>query len=333
MANATPSEQYCPNAYSERVLLTSDQALVFQIAFISLAPVTVITNGIVIYRIAKSKQYRNVSNFLIFVMSIADFLVGVVTLPCVYALYSTYSKLRFCMLELAAQFISASLVDVSIAMIMFIAIERLIHQKFKSSSGATFSNRTAHCCVLCTILAALTLCSIMAMSSTYNSLRVVNLVFSIIVTAIITVVFVSYVLTYLQISRFVRASMVRKGENQPTQRSAERRVPVYLRHLGKTAFLIILGVIFCYLPFVILMFVSMFTDSVEDCVKECNIFRHQLRLAFCASYVLIYSNSSLNALIILIRNRSIARYVQQNRNNNAVAPEKATRGCYAMSPR
>ena len=325
MANATSSDGYCPNAYSERMLLNKEQAVFFKIAFISLAPVTIIPNGMLIYHIAKSKLYRNVSNFLILVMCVADFLTGAVTLPCVYTLYSTYVSTRFCLFELATQFISTALWYISIAMIMFIAIERLVHQTFKTSSGITISNRSARYLALSTVLVAITLCSMLTMSSTYNSIRIIILIISLFIIVIITIVFVSYVLTYLQVSKFVRNSVVLRGENTVQLRSTYQRVPIYLRQLGKTAFYIIICVVSCHLPAVILIFIAFFTYTSDDCVMSCSGDKQWMYLAFHVSYVLIYSNSSLNAFIILVRNRSIAKYEQNNRKANAVAPENAMR--------
>ena len=330
MVNLTTNTRYCPNAYSERVFLTDEQMLLFKFVFISLAPVAVIANGIIIYRITRSKLYRNVSNFLILIMSIADFLTGAATLPCVYALYSTYARSRFCVFELATQFVSTTLGYISIAMVMFIAIERLITQKFKSVSGVVLSNRSARCLALATITVSISMCSLLTISSTYNSIRIISMAFSLIIIIIVTVVFASYVLTYIQIYNFVRNSIVCKG-NSFQRRATLQKFPTYLHELGKTALYIILGMAFCYLPVVILIFIAFFNNTSEDCLMTCNVDKSWLRIAFYVAYALIYSNSSLNALIILIRNRSIGRCEQKSRRPNAVAPEKAIRRCYAIS--
>ena len=331
MANESASEGYCPNAYSGRVFLSRSQTLALNVTFISLSPVTIIANAIVIYRITKSKLHHNVSNFLILAMSIADFLTGAVTVPCVYTLYSKYAQTRFCAFELVTQFISTTLVYVSITMIMLIAIDRLIHQKFTSRCGITLSNRSARCFTFTAVMISVALCAMLTMSSIFNRIRTISLVFSIIVILIITVVFASYIRTYVHISKFVRNSIVWNGGGPLPRRPRRRRGPKYLRQFCTTVLFIILGICFCYLPFVILIFVAFFANDESDCVMNCNVDKEWLRIAFFISYALIYSNSSLNALIILLRNRNIARYEQNQRKSNAIAPVTPARRCSAVT--
>ena len=328
MANST-TEQFCPNAFSDRAMITSQQALALNITYISLTPLTVIANGMVIYRIIKSRLYQTVSNFFILAMSIADFLTGAVTTPCVYILYSRYAYVRSCTFELATQFVSTTLVYFSITMVMLVAIDRLIHQKFPTRCSIILTARSARCLTLTAVVATVILSTLLTMSSLSNRIRITSLVLSLIAFFIIFVVFISYFWTYTHISKYVRNSIVWNGDAAfPGRRPARHRVPKYLRQFGTTVLLIILGICFCYFPFILLIFVAFFTK--KDCLVNCTVDKQLLRLSLYVSYALIFSNSGLNAVIILLRNRNIARYEHNNRRPNAVAPGRARR-CSAMT--
>lgn len=319
MVNASTSELFCVNAFSNRALITADETSALNGMFISLIPVTVIANGLVIYRIKRLKLHRSSSNILILAMHIADFLIGAVALPCVYALYSKHATARFCTFELSTQFISTTLVFISDITIMLIAVDRLLRHKSTSVHRMGISNRSAKILVFAAILVATLLSGTLAISSLFNSIRYITLALSIIILLIIATVFVSYIYTYMHISKFVRNSIVWNSSVCTTATGVitRQRAPEYLKKLGKTVLIIILGICVCHLPFVVLITIYFFS-----CQKKCEVNDQWLIFAIYISYAMVYSNSFLNAIIILFRNRNRCRYVIRN-NPNAIAPENA----------
>ena len=317
---------YCPNAYSDRWLISPSSSKSLAITYICLVPLTVISNSIVLYRIISAKLYKKVSNFFILIMTIADFLIGTITLPSVYALYSKYASVRVCTLELATQFISTSLVYVSITMVMLVAIDRLVHQKFPMRFCMIFSNRFAKLIAFISIFVSMLVSGLLTMSSVFNRIRIVSLICSVLFVVIIVVVFISYFRTYVHIIKYVRSSTVWNPRRTVDSRTivpqpSKQRNPRYLRQFSTTIFLIILGICFCYLPFVIVMSLALFKSYSNKCIMDCSGDSEGLRLSLYVSYALIYSNSSLNSLVIIFRNRSVARYVQK-RKIAAVSLEK-----------
>ena len=318
---------YCSTSYSGRTLMSSAETNSLFATFITIAPITIIANAIVIYRIIKSRQQHRVSNFLILVLSISDFLMGVITLPCVSILYSAYASTRVCIFEMLTQFISTSLVYTSITMIMLVAIDRLIHQKFPTRYNTIFSIKIARIATAASVLFSIVCSGLLTMSSVFNQIRTVSFICSMFAIIIIGIVFGSYIRAYIHVLKFVRSSTIWNRQSvagdaediPPPTTQRRRQTPKYLRKFATTVFFIILAICFCYLPFLVVTMVALFTSYVQDCVMDCSGEMGTLRLTLHASYALIYSNSSLNAFIILFRNRSILRDLTRRRKA-AVVP-------------
>ena len=295
----------CKNAFSSRVYLNFGESATMKALFVMLAIFTIITNSIVIYRLVKSRQLQKVSSLLIFVLSISDLCTGALTLPLVCVLFFSYENQRFCELELVTQFISTSFVYISIVMTMLVGLDRVIHQTFPTRYKVILSKKAAAWSITIGILSSVGLSALLSLSSIFNQITKLSMVFSILTIIIIVIVFISYFKAYFQISRHVRRSVLWKGRRTGNMlHNAKQRstTPRYLREFGRTVFLIVLVICLCYIPFVTVIIASFIVSYTTDCVLNCHEEMRSLRFALFLSYVLIYSNSGFNALIIIRRN-------------------------------
>lgn len=213
-------------------------------------------------------------------------------------------------------------------MIMLVAIDRLIHQKFPIRYSTIFSIKIARIATAVSVLFSIVCSGLLTMSSVFNQIRTISFICSMFAIIIIGIVFGSYIRAYIHVLKHVRSSTIwnrrqsMPGDADEIPRPTAQRIrqtPKYLRKFATTVFLIILAICFCYLPFLVVTMVGLFTSYAQDCVMDCSGEMDRLRLTLHASYALIYSNSCLNALIILFRNRSILRDLTRRRKA-AVGP-------------
>eukprot|EP00794_Sanderia_malayensis_P006260 gene6260-6979_t len=327
---------YCNNAFSGRVILTDSQLLIMQWIFALLIPLNVIANAVVIKRMVNSRQWHKVSCWLITVLSTVDLCTGLFTLPLVAVLFIAYGRTRWCGLELATQFVSTSFAYMSVLMTMLIAVDRTMHQRLPTRCSVPLSKRSAKVAVALACTVSTLISGLLTISSVYYSVYHFSIVISLTLIVIMIVIFASYFAAYCQVSGHVRRSTIWNNRTEPDNNKSSatsrgnQRQPRYLRKFRKTVLFIIVTLCLCYVPFLVTTTASQTVGSKERATTAPSSSESLLRFALILSIALVYSNSGLNALIIIKRNSSMFRSRstvggRHNRNVSAVAPVDVAR--------
>ncbi len=86
-----------------------------------------VSNAILIYALYSTKQLNSITNKLILLMSISDFLMGIFSLPTMATMIALKDTFRSCTFERIVQYFAYMLAYFSFFMLMFISLDRYVH--------------------------------------------------------------------------------------------------------------------------------------------------------------------------------------------------------------
>ena len=92
-----------------------------------LSPVTIVANSVLIYGLFKTHQLNTITNTFILIMNISDLCTGIFVLPLIVVMISLKDTLRSCNFELFVQYIALLFGYFSFFMLMCISTDRYIH--------------------------------------------------------------------------------------------------------------------------------------------------------------------------------------------------------------
>ena len=289
----------CYSAFKQRLILDDVHHTVIAVLSVPLIPVTIFTNLAVIVSLVKTKHlHRSQSNLFIFALSISDCLLGVLTLPGFVMLFTIHRTTRSCILEQLIQFMVNFNAHVSGSIIILIALDRYLNldPDLKRINGLGRWLTTASgfrismgICVLFSVIS-----SVVA-AIDYEDRRIPDSISAAIDIILFFLLCGLYHRLYRKIKRFAR-----KAHDMKLYSNHESR-PVYLKQVTKTVLFLLLGIAFCYLPFFIVNVTLTFVRQ-KSTLK-------QLRFAFYLTLVILFFNSTFNALIILYRNKALFDFV------------------------
>ena len=289
----------CYSFFRDRLILDDSQRAVIAILSVPLIPVTIFTNVAVIVSLVKTKQlHRNQSNWFIFALSVSDCLLGSFTLPGFAILFTILSTTRNCILEQAIQFMVNFNGHVSGAIIIAIAFDRSLNldpdlqrvdglgQWMKTTGGFRIS--------MCICFLFSFIMSVMA-TIDYKDRQIPDSISG----AVYFFLFFLMCVLYYRLHKKIRCFAKRVQDMKLYSNQTDR--PVYLKRVTRTVLFLLSSIGFCYLPF--------FIVNIIWTVVSGGATLKLVRFAYYLTLVILFFNSTINALIILYRNKTLFQFI------------------------
>ena len=272
----------------------------FIIIYSILSPIIFITNCTLIVLLFKTKQMSVMSNYFILVMSVSDACIGGIVLPINF-LFTKLQQNPSQIIVSTSAFVSFLLMYFSPLMVFTIALDRCL-RVFYSKYRQWISPCRVKLIIVGLVLLASTYAAFttFACSTKHSKMTLMCLLASIIDINFFVVTSVLYIGLYLKVRRSSRSIRQQQEQNRPSRNAR------HVTYMAITAFLILVSLFICYLPYVainILVFVRNRVIGHKAARTSDLMFIYGLTI--CVAMV----NSAINALIVLYRNRDIHRYI------------------------
>ncbi len=266
-------------------------------------PVVTAVNVLLIVSLYATKQsFRCPSNFLILCLTLSDGLTGAILMPLAGYLNIFIDSKSFCATQTASYTLRIFLAGTSQCMTMLLAVDRFLHMnpnfhrspprlaKFFKPPRIYFLAFT--CCL---VVAGVSIRFYFSTLSRRQSFFYFATFLSIFSTTILVLFIMMYIRGYLQVRRSVAENPI--YANREDSNSNER--PEYLTRLFKTVLLLLIAILVSWLPNLILKILITVIHSRGKPVLSSRTFTAFKEVCF----LLYYSNSFVNALIIFYRNK------------------------------
>ena len=266
---------------------------------VSIAPVTIVANAIVLFGLVKTKSAG--SRLFVIPLCINDLIIGLVSLPlnAVYILYTKASE--YCEVRYAIQFLSYGLLSFEFFLISTMGVERLIVLKYQMREVRFRWEALRKYVLVLEILISLAFATMSIMISLYTDrfyifsfwLLVGMLLMNMITTA-------SYIFALQHVQKSVQKLYDRKDNTIIVNRANST-----LRHdlaLGRSVKMIISVQMLAMSPYFCIALLwswQMTNDSVEPLVETLLVW----------SFVPMYLNSIVNVFLYSYYNRPLRKYI------------------------
>ena len=294
----------CSTIFDGRFRLTRLQTLSVGISIAVISFLTVGINFILIAALRKTKQLNNSTNIYIFLLSLSDCLQGAVSMPLCAFLFLTYENQTKCQLVFTAEALSLFHGSFSGFVTLLIGVDRYMNIRPKFSEDNCCLKKLKTKCGSVTLTCLCFVWSVASVGLLNLEKNLGNALISIGVGTIdifgVVTIYTLYIRMYVKIIRQVKTSVVYRKE-KVQKKSTE--MPQYTRELAKTIFVIIIIIAACYLPFLLLHIYITNTGGIT--------ISNGLQFSYYLSLLPISVNASLNACIILYRNKRLQGYLRQ----------------------
>ena len=311
----------CQTAYPSRQYLSLVTITALAGVNILVAVTNILFNAFLIYALFKTKQIRKLSSRLILYLSVSDCCVGALLQPIVVVILLQYKTETNCPVELLAQSIAFVFPQFSAVQIMIIALDRFLRMKFLHHHRKYMTRRRGTMMVVFNLSLSLTLAITSVIAGTHGQFYMFNVVLASIDSFVVMMIFVLYTFTYFSVHHHV--SQARKREklrNQDIKMSQISKLSktskmssksmssvssVSSKHradsaLAKTMLFILASLGLCYIPYLVLGVTWSYLQFEKGEVS-----RRSLAAFTWVSLILVYLNSTINAVIFATRNAKI----------------------------
>ena len=302
----------CYSALAWRIYLTKRQNLILSVCYGSTILPTIMLNSMLWYALYSLGQWKKQSKFLIFVLTVSDTVMGLVSIPTTITLTSIYSYKRNCRLERLFMFFGQVNGHFSFYITLMIALQRYAKMRETSYGVSTFTRKILTKSGLRIIVwAVFSLSCAHGVVSTYFfglvKSVVPNILMMILRGLILIVIQVCYCRVYIAVKKHLRTRVTPRDSEctTPSQRDEKKR-PRRSRFskVNRTVLIVIILLILSYLPATITdMWTGYYTLFLGITAPMLP------RFLFYVSFTTIFMNCALNAGVIIYHDWSSLRRV------------------------
>ena len=302
--NATVTSQHCHTAFAERSVLSKAQTLTIAGLLCLLSPMTCIVNVLLCYALVKTKQMKQKSQRFIFILGISDLCVGTISIPLLVVTFSYFHIQPECWYERFSLFISHFNTRMTAYVVFMIGIDRYFNittdLRSQNTFGKYIGSDIGHRVLLAIVT---TTCAIQAAVAIidFENRSLPNSISS----AFDAIIYFTYLFLYIRLFYKIRKFSRNNSLHLTAAGDSSAAIrPKYVRNLIKTVIYLLLTVGFCYLPYVVVKFITTYVKyRLNKTVSQTLRFVHYL------SFLPIVFNSFLNTVIILNRNSVLKKYL------------------------
>ena len=249
-----------------------------------------------------------------------DLLIGFVYQPLVAAVISGYAS-RNCTFELTVQFLGYVIIQYSTFMVSIVALDRYIHMKYLNRYSALMTPNRANKLLLFNVFLSLLTATLSVVASAYGGFFYFNTTSFAVHGMCTTVPHMIYFKTLRATEKQV--SQVRKSFNQRDQEENidMKDKPKQDIRFAATIKIILVCLVICWSPYFIVVLVWSYYRHLLHSNKQ-----KILDTLIWFSFILFYSNSAMNAIIFIHRNRKIRKLLRSyfRKHEDATSPESGT---------
>lgn len=278
---------------------------IFAVLILSMSPVIIILNTVLIVALIATKEVRqNTSSFLILCLSASDLFMGVVCLPILAYLLLNKHNEASCTLTSAIQILSGCFASFSCLLTLLIAVDRYHHMNPNYMNRPSIIKnlfKIKNVIYLVALMFILTLSlSIAVQQGGLNprSMAITGLCYACGSLIYIIAVACLYVRGYTRISSFTEENPV----YQETTACGEQ--PQYVKNLYKTVLLLLILYCVTYIPFFtiqLLVTISIIAEGSYDPTTYGNLNE--------IVQLLVFSSGITNSILVFHRNKNIKRWL------------------------
>ena len=293
----------CETCFSAKAYLEPWQSKTIVELNTAIIVTTLITNIAVIISIVKTKQLNNASNLIICLLSISDCTIACVAQPFISI---TFLKQQFtCSFEIATQFFTSSFGHLSGCCIVAIAVDRMMHMRYLNTYAQILTRKRIFLiCLGCILMAFM-----VGLSYTFASINavyeIVNTIILVLDCFLIMLISLAYLNVYRKINRHVKnTENIRTMNRTINSKGNGRKKTEYVMSMVKVIARILISVWIAYFPYTITSLLwdyrtSVFTMGIKD----------HLSFILYLTHMLVYLNSTMNAVIFLSGNESSRAFI------------------------
>ena len=272
--------------------------LAFAIIMVILAIFTVTANATLIHVLLKTKQTKSITNRLILLMNVSDICTGVVGYPCIAAVYLiTTEGRRNCKFELVTQFTTLLFAYLSFCLLMGVAIDRYIRVT-KLNRYNVYMNHSRMKVVLAA--GCLLSISISIVSTVFASSFYLKIVLNASNLSSLSLVFIVYTL----VAKRLRVHSGNINQHSTDINSQDIKQRKMLRST-KTVRILLGTLLVLYAPYNVVSVIWTYYRFYVN--VNPGILLNILELL---SYIFIFSNAGINAMIYCYGNSVTRKYVR-----------------------
>lgn len=307
MANITVDS--CETVYPSRNNFSSSGLAVLLALNIILALLNIAVNSFLIFALKATGQLKNISCRLIMYLSLSDIGVGLVLQPLVSAMLGALHYNRNCSLELTGQVLSYIFPQISGVMVMIIASDRWLHMKYLNKYASLMNWQRARLMILVNLGLSLTIAAASIIASVYQKFFIFNAILVLTDFSVVILTYIAYISTFRSVRKH-SASIRLRSKDSPSQSRAScttttttsisKKTRRRDARLAKTMIFILTSLTACYVPY---FAVGLYWSYLKYHLRTATSLPLDALLWVC--FLLVYLNSSLNAMIFIRRNKKV----------------------------
>ena len=295
------ADNLCYSVYPSRASFTASNTISLAAANIFVNLLNILTNCFLICALIKTRQTKKISSQFILCLSISDCCVGLILQPMVILLLTYFVKDRNCALEMTAEFLSYVFPQISGVMIMIVALDRFLHMKHLNQYSLYMTRKRGSLLVVTNVVVALCIASCSLVASLYGKFFIFNAILVGVDASVVIAIYVFYTITYRTIHRHLDQMREEQLQINILSPHITKNIPKHDLELAKTMVFILTALSICYLPYFILGLIWSYYHHYKEAQAI-----PTLNILVWWSFILVYLNSSLNAIIFSARNKRIS---------------------------
>ena len=286
----------CDNAFAGRLVLEDHQSLVIAVLNFMMVPCTLVANILVIIGLCRTRQLGSTVNNLFLCLSVSDSCICAIVQSLVGTLFTAYRKEPNCKLEMTTQCLTFLFGHASGFTIVAIGIDRYIHMKYLQRYDAIMTKTRAKIMTVFSFTAAVVMGAAYTLSTAYSIYQWVNMVILLADFTAVIIIYIAYIEAYWQVRDHIK--------NTKGLRKAAKGAPTYAVSMITTILLILGAVFTCYVPYVVVGIIGFYQVQIKGRQLPPSV-----AFAIYLTYLLVYLNSCLNAVIFIYKNDPVRKFI------------------------
>ena len=281
-----------------------------------LSPITIMSNSALIYGLYKTQQLTTITNKFILVMCISDLATGIIFLPLIVIRICFKDIIHNCTFQFYVHYIGLLFAYFSAFTLMCISIDRYIHVTKLNKYNQFMNEFRMKVVIVFSLVASASIACITIMFPRFPQQLAVNLLD----LAAVSFMFLLYTLVFRKIAIHTE-KFKRMLEEQGTIQSTGRETKRELSSM-KTIRFVLGALLVLYVPENICSVIWSYYRWDEN-----NKLTLALNVALHWSYVIFWSNASINAMIFGYGNSVVRRFLLSKfwHSNHQVVPESGVK--------
>ena len=271
----------------------------------------IFVNVILIYALKGTDQLKSVSYRLIAFLSFSDICFGLMLQALVSIHLGVLRDIESCALKLSVQFLTYSFSHISAFMLVIVAFDRWLHMKYLNKYSTLMNCKRASLTIIANVFFSLMSASGSVLANIYNKFFIFKTIFVVIGVNIFAFIYIAYICTFRCVTK--QGRLIKRKRNQDNTSAfpkistgISRKSQMRDMKLAKTMLFILTSLTICYAPY---FGVALYWSYLRYYRLKATGLSLYAAVWYCL--LLVYFNSSLNAVLFIRRNQRVYRLLKR----------------------